>query len=74
MCGVTRTDKIRNVYIKESLKVIPVTESIEIIRLSWYEHEIWVSGYSGSFQNNHLPIFLEPLTHPMDDVRFECIV
>ena len=38
MCGVTRMDKVRNEYIRGSLKVAPVTEKLCGNRLSWYEH------------------------------------
>jgi hypothetical protein len=36
MCGVTRMDRMRNEYIRESLKVAPVTEKMR--RLAWYGH------------------------------------
>jgi hypothetical protein len=32
------TDKIINEYIRESLKLAPVTEQLELNRLSWYGH------------------------------------
>ncbi|KAJ8704761.1 hypothetical protein PYW08_012081 [Mythimna loreyi] len=38
MCGVTRMDKVRNEYIRESLKVAPETEKLKGNRLSWYGH------------------------------------
>ena len=38
MCGVTRMDRIRNEYIRGSLKVAPVTEKLCGNRLSWYGH------------------------------------
>ncbi|KAJ8709025.1 hypothetical protein PYW07_008851 [Mythimna separata] len=38
MCGVTRMDKVRNEYIRGSLKVAPVTEKLKGNRLSWYGH------------------------------------
>ncbi|XP_075976494.1 uncharacterized protein LOC142976812 [Anticarsia gemmatalis] len=38
MCGVTRVDRIRNEYIRGSLKVAAVTEKLESRRLSWYGH------------------------------------
>ncbi|KAJ8709706.1 hypothetical protein PYW08_009710 [Mythimna loreyi] len=38
MCGVTRMDKVRNEYIRGSLKVAPVTEKLRGNRLSWYGH------------------------------------
>jgi hypothetical protein len=34
MCGVSRVNRIRNEYIRGSLKVAPVTEN----RLDWYGH------------------------------------
>ncbi|KAJ8729865.1 hypothetical protein PYW07_016903 [Mythimna separata] len=36
MCGVIRMDKVRNEYIRGSLKVVPVTEKLKGNRLSWY--------------------------------------
>ncbi|KAJ8705151.1 hypothetical protein PYW07_010978 [Mythimna separata] len=36
MCGVTRMDKVRNEYIRGSLKVAPVTEKLKGNRLTWY--------------------------------------
>lgn len=38
MSGVTRMDKIRNEYIRGSLKVAPITEKIRSARLGWYGH------------------------------------
>ncbi|KAJ8710705.1 hypothetical protein PYW08_009220 [Mythimna loreyi] len=38
MCGVTRMDKVRNEYIRGSLKVAPVTEKLKGNSLSWYGH------------------------------------
>jgi hypothetical protein len=38
MCGVTRMDRMRNEYIRESLKVAPVTEKMRSNRLAWYGH------------------------------------
>ena len=38
MCGVTRMDKVRNEYIRGSLKVAPVTEKMKGNRLAWYGH------------------------------------
>jgi hypothetical protein len=38
MCGVTRVDRIRNEYIRGSLKVATVTKKIKSYRLSWYGH------------------------------------
>ena len=38
MCGVTRMDKVRNEYIRGSLKVAPVTEKLKGNRLAWYGH------------------------------------
>lgn len=38
MCGVTRMDKVRNEYIRGSLKVAPVTEKLKGNPLSWYGH------------------------------------
>jgi hypothetical protein len=38
MCGVTRMDKVRNEYIRGSLKVAPITEKLKRNRLSWYRH------------------------------------
>jgi hypothetical protein len=40
MCGVTRMDRIRNEYIKRSLKVAPVSEKMISNRLAWYRHVI----------------------------------
>jgi hypothetical protein len=34
MCGVTRMDKVRNEYIRGSLKVAPITEKLKGNRLS----------------------------------------
>jgi hypothetical protein len=36
MCGVTRMDRIRNEYIRGSLKVAPVFEKMRSNRLAWY--------------------------------------
>jgi hypothetical protein len=36
MCGVTIMDRIRNEYIRGSLKVAPVTEIMRSNRLAWY--------------------------------------
>jgi hypothetical protein len=38
MCGVKRMYKVRNEYIRGSLKVAPITEKLKGNRLSWYEH------------------------------------
>jgi hypothetical protein len=38
MCGVTRMNRIRNEYIRGSLKVAPVTEKMRSNRLAWYGH------------------------------------
>jgi hypothetical protein len=38
MCGVARMDRIRNEYIRVSLKVAPVTEKMRSNRLAWYRH------------------------------------
>lgn len=38
MCGVTRMDRIRNEYIRGSLKVAPIAEKLRANRLSWYGH------------------------------------
>jgi hypothetical protein len=38
MCGVTRMDKIRNEYIRGSLKEALVTEKMRRNRLTWYGH------------------------------------
>ncbi|KAJ8720922.1 hypothetical protein PYW08_006387 [Mythimna loreyi] len=38
MCGATRINKVRNEYIRGSLKVVPVTEKFKGNRLSWYGH------------------------------------
>ncbi|PZC74657.1 hypothetical protein B5X24_HaOG207376 [Helicoverpa armigera] len=38
MCRVTRMDKVRNEYIRGSLKVAPVTVKMSGQRLSWYGH------------------------------------
>jgi hypothetical protein len=38
MCGVTGMDRIRNEYIRGSLKVAPVTEKMRSNRLAWYGH------------------------------------
>ncbi|CAH0703262.1 unnamed protein product [Spodoptera exigua] len=39
MCGVTRMDKVRNEYIRGSLKVAPVTEKLQGNRWSWWPCE-----------------------------------
>ncbi|XP_063625257.1 uncharacterized protein LOC134796993 [Cydia splendana] len=36
--GVTMMDKIRNVYIRGSFKVAPITEKLTEKRLRWYGH------------------------------------
>ncbi|KAJ8704936.1 hypothetical protein PYW08_012256 [Mythimna loreyi] len=38
MCGVTRMDKVKNEYIRGSLKVAPVTDKLKGKGLSWYGH------------------------------------
>ena len=38
MSGVTRTDRIRNEYIRGSLKVVEVSKKIQEARLRWYGH------------------------------------
>ena len=38
MCGVTRMDRIRNEYVRGSLKVARVTEKLRSARLGWYGH------------------------------------
>jgi spore germination protein YaaH len=35
---VTKSDRIRNEHIRESLKVAPVTEKMRSNRLPWYGH------------------------------------
>jgi hypothetical protein len=38
MWEVTRIDRIRNEYIRGSLKIAPVTEKMRSNRLAWYGH------------------------------------
>jgi hypothetical protein len=38
MCGVTRMDRVRNQYKRESLRVASITEKVKGNRLSWYRH------------------------------------
>jgi hypothetical protein len=38
MCGVIRMDKVRNKYIRGSLKIAPVTKKLKGNYLSWYGH------------------------------------
>lgn len=38
MCGVTRLDRIRNEYVRGSLKVAPVNEKLRGSRLAWFGH------------------------------------
>ncbi|KAG7310779.1 hypothetical protein JYU34_003595 [Plutella xylostella] len=38
MCGVTRKDRIRNEYIRGSMKVAPIVEKMKSHRLSWFGH------------------------------------
>jgi hypothetical protein len=38
MCGMTRMHRIRNEYIRGSLKVAPVSEKMRSNRLAWYGH------------------------------------
>ena len=38
MSGVTRRDRIRNEYIRESLGVAPLGEKLRECRLRWYGH------------------------------------
>lgn len=38
MCDVSRMDKMKNEYIRESLKVAPVEEKLRSNKLTWYEH------------------------------------
>jgi hypothetical protein len=38
MCGVTRVDRIRNEYVRGSLKVAPIAEKLRANRLRWYGH------------------------------------
>jgi len=38
MLGVTRGDKVKNEYIRGSLKVIEVSRKIQNARLHWYGH------------------------------------
>jgi hypothetical protein len=38
MCGVTRMDKVRNEYLRGSLKLAPITDKLKGKRLSWYRH------------------------------------
>jgi hypothetical protein len=36
MCGVTRIDKVRNDYIRQSQNFAQITEKLKGYRLSWY--------------------------------------
>jgi len=36
--GVTRRDRIRNATIREKLRVIPLLEEVERMKLRWYGH------------------------------------
>ena len=38
MCGVTKKDKIRNEFVRGSVKEAPVTKHITEKRLKWYGH------------------------------------
>ena len=38
MCGVTRKDRIRNVYIRGTTKVTEVSKKIQEARLRWFGH------------------------------------
>jgi hypothetical protein len=38
ICGVTRMDRIRNEYIRESLKAAPAFEKMRSNMLAWYGH------------------------------------
>lgn len=38
MCDVTRMDKVKNDYIRGSLKVVPVDEKLRSNGLIWYGH------------------------------------
>ena len=38
ICGATKNDKIRNEYVRGSVKVAPVTKKITEKRLKWFEH------------------------------------
>ena len=38
MCGVTRKDKIRNVHIRGTTKVVQASRKITERRLKWYGH------------------------------------
>ena len=39
MCGVTKTDTIRNEHVRGSVKVAPATKKITEKRLKWYGHD-----------------------------------
>ena len=38
MCGVTREDRIRNEYVRGSVKVVEISKKVQEGRLRWYGH------------------------------------